>query len=162
MGKKKKRKTGGTTEDGRKIIVRNRKVFYDYHVEETLEAGVSLTGSEVKSCRDGKVSLGDAYATIEGGELWMVNAHIAEYPFSNQFNHHPRRRRKLLMHRREIDRLAVKLTERGFTLAVISMYFRRGKVKVELGLAKGKRAYDKRETIRRKDEKRLQEQSLKR
>ncbi len=161
MGRKKKSKKSSTAADGRKIIVRNRKVFHDYHVEETLEAGVSLLGSEVKSCRDGKASLGDAYATIEGGELWMVNAHIAEYPFSNQFNHDPRRKRKLLMHRREIDRLAVKLKERGFTLAVISLYFRQGKVKAELGLAKGKRAYDKREAIRRKDEKRLQEQGLK-
>lgn len=148
--------------DGRKIIVRNRKVFHDYHVEQIFEAGVSLLGSEVKSCRDGRASLGDAYATIEGGELWLVNAHIAEYPYSHERNHEPRRRRKLLMHRREIERLSVKLKERGFTLAVISLYFKRGKVKAELGLAKGKRAYDKREAIRKKDEKRLQDQTHKR
>lgn len=160
MGKKKKK--SAPSADGRKIIVRNRKVFHDFHVEETFEAGVSLLGSEVKSCRDGRASLSDAYATIEGKELWLVNAHIAEYPFAHQNNHAPMRRRKLLMHRRELDRLAVKIKERGFTLAVISLYFKRGKIKAELGLAKGKRAYDKRETIRKKDEKRLEEQTFKR
>ncbi len=159
MGKKKSKKPAG---DGRKIIVRNRKVFHDYHVEETFEAGLSLLGSEVKSCRDGKASLADAYATLESGELWLVGAHIAEYPFSHARNHDPRRRRKLLMHRREIDRLGVKIKERGYTLVVISLYFKRGKIKAELGLARGKRAHDKREAIRRKDEQRLAEQSLRR
>jgi SsrA-binding protein len=143
--------------DGRKIIAKNRKVRHDYHVEETMEAGVSLVGSEVKSARDGRVSLTDAYAVIEQGEAWLVNAHIAEYPFSHLRNHEPRRRRKLLLHRRELDRLAAKVREKGFTIAVLSMYFKKGKIKVEIGLAKGRRAYDKRESIRRKDEKRLQD-----
>lgn len=148
--------------DGRKIIAKNRKARHEYFVEETFEAGVSLVGSEVKSCRDGKVSLSDAYATIEGGELWLMNVHIAEYVFANQQNHEPRRRRKLLMHRREIQRLTVKIKERGFTLVVLSVYFKSGKVKVELGLARGKRAHDKRETIRKKDEQREAEQLRKR
>lgn len=148
--------------DGRKIIAKNRRARHDYFVEETYEAGVSLLGSEVKSCREGKVNLSDAYATVELGELWLVNAHITEYAFANQFNHEPRRRRKLLMHHREILRLGVKLNERGFTLAVLSMYFLHGKVKVELGLARGKRAHDKREAIREKDERREAEQLRKR
>jgi len=141
--------------DGRKIIATNRKVRHDYHVEETLEAGVSLVGSEVKSARDGRVSLVDAYAVIENKEVWLVNAHIAEYPFAHQQNHAPRRRRKLLLNRREINRLAAKVREKGFTIAVLSMYFKKGKIKVEIGLARGRRAYDKREAIRKKDEKRL-------
>ncbi|MDX9999789.1 MAG: SsrA-binding protein SmpB [Polyangia bacterium] len=154
MGKQKQ----APSADGRKIIAKNRRARHDYFIEETYEAGVSLLGSEVKSCRDGKVSLADAYATVDGGELWLVNAHITEYAFANQFNHDPRRRRKLLMHHREILRLGVKLNERGFTLAVLSLYFLRGKVKAELGLARGKRAHDKRETIRAKDERREAEQ----
>ncbi len=151
MGKKKKK----PAPDGRKIIAKNRKARHDYHVEESAEAGVSLLGSEVKSARDGKVSLTDAYAVIEHGELWLISAHIAEYKFSHARNHEPRRRRKLLMHRREIDRLAAKVREKGFTIIVLSMYFKKGKIKVEIALARGRRAYDKREAIRKKDEKRL-------
>jgi SsrA-binding protein len=151
MGRKKQK----PLPDGRKIIAKNRKARHDYHVEETLEAGVALQGSEVKSARDGRVSLTDAYAVIEQGEAWLMNAHIAEYPFSHMRNHEPRRRRKLLLHRREIDRLVAKVREKGFTITVLSMYFKKGKIKVELGLAKGRRAYDKREAIRKKDEKRL-------
>lgn len=143
------------TPDGRKIIAKNRKVRHDYDVEETLEAGVSLLGSEVKSARAGKVSLVDAYAIIEKGEAWLVHAHIAEYAFSHGRNHEPRRRRKLLLNRREINRLIAKVREKGFTIAVLSMYFKKGKIKVEIGLARGRRAYDKREAIRKKDEKRL-------
>ncbi|MFH2009096.1 MAG: SsrA-binding protein SmpB [bacterium] len=147
--------------DGRKIIAKNKKARYDFFIEETIEAGVSLLGSEVKSARDGRVSLTDAYAVIEKGEVFLVSAHIAELPQANQFNHEPRRKRKLLLHRREIERLIAKVREKGFTLAVLSMYFKRGKIKVEVGLARGKRAYDKRESIRRKDEKRFQDQSAK-
>jgi SsrA-binding protein len=152
VGKKKKKKPAG---DGRKIIAKNRKVRHDYHIEETLEAGVSLQGSEVKSAREGRVSLTDAYAVIEAGEAWLINAHIAEYPFAHARNHEPRRRRKLLLHRREIDRLAAKVREKGFTIVVICVYFKKGRIKVEIALARGKRAYDKREAIRKKDEKRL-------
>jgi len=143
------------TPDGRKIIAKNRKVRHDFDVEETLEAGVSLLGSEVKSARDGKVSLVDAYAIIENGEAWLVHAHIAEYAHAHGRNHEPRRRRKLLLNRREINRLIAKVREKGFTIAVLSMYFKKGKIKVEIGLARGRRAYDKREAIRKKDEKRL-------
>lgn len=152
MGRKKKQKP---SPDGRKIIAKNRKVRHDYHVEESLEAGVSLLGSEVKSARDGRVSLADAYAVIEKGEVWLVHANIAEYPFAHIRNHEPRRRRKLLLNRREITRLAAKVREKGFTIVVISMYFKKGKIKVEIALARGRRAYDKREAIRKKDEKRL-------
>ncbi len=141
--------------DGRKMIAKNRKVRHDFDIDETLEAGVSLLGSEVKSARDGRVSLVDAYAMIENHEVWLVNANIAQYPYSHQLNHEPRRRRKLLLNRREINRLAAKVREKGFTIAVLSMYFKKGKIKVEIGLARGRRAYDKRDAIRKKDEKRL-------
>ena len=144
--------------DGRKIIAKNRKARHDFEVVEVIEAGVSLLGTEVKSARDGRVSLTDAYATIENREVFLVNAHIAEYPFAHQFNHEPRRRRKLLLNRREINRLAAKVREKGFAITVLSMYFLRGKIKVELALARGRRTYDKREAIRRKDEKRSQAQ----
>lgn len=152
MGKKKPK----PTPDGRKMIAKNRKARHDYHVEESLEAGVSLLGSEVKSARDGRVSLTDAYAVIEKGEAWLISAHIAEYPFSHLRNHEPRRKRKLLLHSREIYRLAAKVREKGFTIIVLSMYFKKGKIKVEIALARGRRAYDKREAIRKKDEKRLE------
>jgi len=136
----------------RKAICRNKRAFRDYFITDRVEAGVVLLGSEVKSLRDGRASLRDSsYAEIRHGELFLVNCHIAEYPWSNQFNHEPLRPRKLLMHRAEIRRLAVKLLERGFTLVPLQLYFHRGRVKVELGLAKGKRQYDKRDTVQKRD-----------
>ncbi len=153
MAKKSKKKRSVVT--GR-VIVRNRKAGYDYHLEDRFEAGIALKGSEVKSLRAGKVSLQEAYVELERGELWLVNAHIAEYTFANRQNHTPLRRRKLLMHRIEIVRLGVKIRERGFTLIPLTLYFNpKGKIKVEIALARGKRAHDKREAIKAKDEKRL-------
>ncbi|MBU1535736.1 SsrA-binding protein SmpB [Myxococcota bacterium] len=138
-----------------KVIVRNRKAGFEYHLEERFEAGISLLGSEVKSCRAGKVSLVDAYVEIDRGELWLVNAHIAEYSFANRLNHAPLRKRKLLMHRIEITRLGVKIREKGFTLIPLALYFNpTGKIKVEIALARGKKAHDKRDTIREKDQQR--------
>ena len=136
---------------GHKLVCRNKRAFRDYFISDRLEAGMVLLGSEVKSLRDGRVSLGDSYGEIRGGELFLVGCHISEYPWANQFNHEPLRERKLLMHKREIRRLGVKLNERGFTLVPLQIYFKNGRVKVELGLAKGKRQYDKRDAVRQRD-----------
>ncbi len=144
-------KAKGPPPDGRKIICKNKRAFRDYFISDRYEAGMVLLGSEVKSLRDGRASLGDAYAELRGGELFLVGCHIAEYPWANQFNHEPMRQRKLLMHRAELKRIGVKLLERGFTLVPLQLYFLKGKVKVELGLAKGKRQYDKRESVRQRD-----------
>jgi SsrA-binding protein len=136
----------------RKIICRNKRAFRDYFITDRVEAGLVLVGSEVKSLRDGRASLGEAcYAEVRDGEMFLVGCHIAEYPWANQLNHEPLRTRKLLLRRSEIRKLAVKLVERGFTLVPLELYFRRGRVKVELGLAKGKRQYDKRDAVRKRD-----------
>jgi SsrA-binding protein len=137
--------------DGHKLVCRNKRAYRDYFISETFEAGMVLLGSEVKSLREGRASMGDAYATVREGELFLVGCHIAEYPWANQFNHEPLRERKLLMHRREIRRLGTKVRERGFTLVPLQIYFLKGKAKVQLGLAKGKRMYDKREAVRDRD-----------
>nr|PZN70756.1 MAG: SsrA-binding protein [Bacillota bacterium] len=129
-------------------IAENRKARHDYFVEETYEAGIVLVGSEVKSCRAGRVNLRDAYAQIKDGEIFLLNCHISPFEPANRFNHEPLRPRKLLMHKAEILRLYGKVRERGFTLVPLRLYFnQKGKVKVELALAKGKRAHDKREDI---------------
>lgn len=141
----------------RKIICKNRRAYRDYFIDDTYEAGLVLLGSEVKSLRNGRASMGDSYAEVRGNELFLIACHIAEYPWANQFNHEPLRERKLLMHTAEIKRLSVKLLERGFTLVPLQLYFSKGKVKVELGLAKGKRQYDKREAVRKRDADRDQE-----
>ncbi len=135
---------------GEKLICQNKKAWHDYFIEDRYEAGISLLGSEVKSLRMGKVSLGDSYAKIKNGEIFLVDAHISPYPYANQFNHDPLRPRKLLLHKREIRRLTGKVQEKGFTLIPLRLYFSDGKVKVELGLAKGKKQYDKREVLKRK------------
>ena len=138
----------------KKIITENRKARYEYHVVDTYEAGMVLKGTEVKSLRQGRVNLKDSYASIKDGEVWVHQLHIGAYPFAYYGNHDPLRPRKLLLHRREIDRLYGKLNEQGHTLIPIRMYFKGGKVKIALALAKGKRKHDKREAIRRRDEKR--------
>jgi len=135
-----------------KVVARNRRAFRDYFIEERYEAGLVLKGSEVKSLRTARVSLSDAYLEEEGRELFLVGCHISPYPFANIHNHEPRRRRKLLMHRQEIDKLARKLNERGFTAVPLSIYFKQGVAKVEIGLARGKRQVDKRHDIRKRDE----------
>jgi SsrA-binding protein len=136
---------------GVKIISENRKARFHYHILEKFEGGLVLVGSEVKSLRDGKADLADSYAEVKNGELWLVNCHIAPYSGANQFNHEPMRPRKVLMHRREIDRLMGKVQEKGLTLVPLSLYFKGGRAKVDLGLGKGKKAFDKRETIKRRE-----------
>ena len=144
-----------------KPICSNRKAYHEYHIEETFEAGLVLTGTEVKSLREGKANLKDSYAKIKEGELFLINAHISPYSCGNIFNHDPKRDRKLLMHKREINRLLGKVKERGYTLVALSMYFdKRNRAKMEIALAKGKTLYDKRESIKRKDEKRIREREL--
>lgn len=144
-----------------KIVCVNRQARYNYFIDETYEAGLVLVGSEVKSLRDGKVNLVDSYAQIRHGEAFLINAHISPYAGANQFNHEPTRTRKLLLHGREIERLTGKTKERGLTLIPLKLYFKGGRAKIELGLARGKKLYDKRETLRRKVAEREVERSLK-
>jgi SsrA-binding protein len=136
---------------GRKLIAQNRKARHDYAVLDVYEAGVMLTGTEVKSLRLGRASLVDAFATIDDGQVYLRNLHIPEYEQGSWTNHEPRRVRKLLLHRGEIERLIGKTKESGLTLVPLSMYFSQGKVKVELALARGKRSYDKRQDLARRD-----------
>jgi SsrA-binding protein len=136
---------------GRKIIASNRKARHDYSILETVEAGVMLTGTEVKSLRLGRASLVDGFASIDNGEVFLHGVHIPEYDRGSWTNHEPRRVRKLLLHRDEIDRLLGKTREGGLTLVPLAIYFSSGKVKVELALARGKRAYDKRQDLARRD-----------
>jgi SsrA-binding protein len=136
---------------GRTVVAQNRKARHNYFIEETMEAGLSLTGTEVKSLRAGRASLVDGFATISDDELWLRNVHIAEYAEGTWTNHAPRRARKLLMHRLEIDKIAGRLREGGLALIPLSLYFTDGRVKVELGLARGKKEYDKRQTMAKRD-----------
>ncbi|MBE7189905.1 SsrA-binding protein SmpB [Jatrophihabitans endophyticus] len=136
---------------GRKIIAQNRKARHDYAVVDTYEAGVVLTGTEVKSLRLGRASLVDGFATIDDGEIYLHNVHIPEYEQGSWTNHEPRRVRKLLLHRGEIERLVGKTKESGLTLVPLALYFSNGKVKVEIALARGKRSYDKRQDLARRD-----------
>lgn len=133
------------------VVSTNKKAYHDYSIEETYEAGISLLGTEVKSMREGRVNLKDSYAVIKGNEIFLFNCHISPYSHGNIQNHDPLRTRKLLLHRREIDKLWGKLSQRGFTLIPLRIYFRRGKAKVEIGLVKGKRKYEKREALKEKE-----------
>jgi SsrA-binding protein len=137
-----------------KIIAKNKKARFDYFIYDEYEAGISLKGSEVKALRMGKASLKDAYATIKNGEVFIYQMNISQYPFAYYSNHQPKRPRKLLLHKQEIKRLIGKTQEKGFTLIPINLYFKGSKVKLAIGLAKGKQKYDKRQTIRQRDEKR--------
>lgn len=141
--------------------MRNRKAHREYQIHETLEAGISLVGSEVKSLRESHGSIGEAYIDIRRGEAWLIGATIKEYPWANQFNHEPDRERRLLLHKREIARLAIKVQQRGFTLIPLSIYLKKGHIKVELGLATGKKLYEKRDATREADAKREIERALK-
>jgi SsrA-binding protein len=140
--------------EGIKIIAVNRKARFDYAVDDTYECGIELLGTEVKSFRDGKISFPDAWAEVVNGEVWLRSLRIAENPFSSIFNHDPDRKKKLLLHREEIKRIARRVDEKGYTLIPLSFYFKKGRVKVELGLCKGKKSYDKRADIRERDIKR--------
>ncbi len=135
----------------KKIITNNKKAFHDYFILETFEAGIALKGTEVKSVKQGKINLKDSYAKIKNGELFLFNAHISPYKHGNLFNHEPTRTRKLLLHKKEIDRIAGKINEKGLTLIPLKIYQKKGLIKVELGLGKGKKIHDKREEIKRKD-----------
>ena len=148
--------------EGIKIVVKNRKARFNYDISERIEAGIVLVGSEVKSMRDGRVSMGDSYARFMDGELWLVGCHISEYPFANRFNHEPLRPRKLLLHKRELKRLTGKVIESGYSLVPLCIYFRKGKVKIELGLGKGRKLHDKRHEIKRRDMQRDAERDWKR
>ena len=134
-----------------KTVATNRKAFHNYHIGDSIEAGIALTGSEIKSVRSGRVSLGDAYVRPEQGELWLINAHIARYEASSYLSHEPKRPRKLLLHRKEINNLASKVSEKGLTLVPTRLYIKGSIAKVEIALAKGKRLYDKREAISRRE-----------
>jgi SsrA-binding protein len=138
-------------ESGRKLIAQNRRARHDYAIEDVYEAGLVLTGTEVKSLRAGQASLTDGYAVIKDGELWLQNVHIPEYTQGTWTNHEPRRARKLLLHRGEIARLVGKTREGGRTLIPLALYFKDGKAKVEIALARGKKAYDKRQTLAARD-----------
>lgn len=139
---------------GEKAITVNRKAWHEYFIEDKYEAGIALTGTEVKSLRRGKINLTDSYAQIKNGEAWLMQAHISPYEEGNIFNHEPRRKRKLLLHKEEIRKLFSKTAEKGFSLIPTRMYFSKGKVKVEIALAKGKKLYDKRDSLSEKQAKR--------
>ncbi len=136
---------------GGKVLASNRKARHDYIIEDSIEAGIVLTGTEIKSVRAGRVNLQDSFAVIRNGEAWLVGAHISPYTHGNRENHEPRRERKLLMHRYEIARLASKVQEKGWTLVPLEIHLRDGRAKVEIGLARGKKLYDKRESIAKRD-----------
>ena len=134
-----------------KTVATNRKAYHNYHLGDSVEAGIALTGSEIKSIRAGRVSLGDAYVRPEAGELWLLNAHIARYEASSYLSHEPTRPRKLLLHRKQIDSLTSKVLEKGFTLVPLKLYIKDSIAKVEVALARGKKLYDKRESITRRE-----------
>ena len=143
------------------MITVNRKAYHNYHIQESIEAGIVLKGSEIKSIRAGKVNLSDAYARPENGELWLYNSHIAPYDAASYNTHEPLRPRKLLLHRKEIDILTSKVVQKGLTLVPLKLYIKHGMAKLELGVAKGKKVYDKREAIARRDADREIERALK-
>ncbi|MER7131119.1 SsrA-binding protein SmpB [Streptosporangium saharense] len=147
-------------ETGRKIIAQNKRAWHDYHIEDTYEAGLVLQGTEVKSLRLGRASLIDGYAVLKDGEAWLINVHIPEYTMGTWTNHAARRTRKLLLHRKEIDKLVAKTKEGGLTLVPLAIYFKDGKAKVELGLAKGKKDWDKRQTLAENQAKREMARAL--
>ena len=147
--------------EANRVLARNRKARHEYTIDETCEAGLALVGSEVKSIRDGKVTLVDAYGLIEGDQAWLCELDIGVYAFAHARNHDPRRRRKLLLHRGEIDRLAGKVREKGLTLVPLSLYEKRGRVKVELALVHGKQEYDRREDVRKREDQRDIDRAMK-
>jgi SsrA-binding protein len=148
--------------DGYKVVCDNRQARYLYEILETYEAGIQLTGTEVKSIRAGRVNLQDGYALLRNGEVWLTNAHISPYNASGQyFNHEPRRTRKLLLHRQEIRKLIGKVEQQGLTLVPLKMYFKRGRVKVSIALGKGKKLHDKRDDLKKRQDKRDIERAMK-
>lgn len=152
MAKKKSdKKSSNKSNSDIKLIARNRRAFHEYEILDQIECGIVLVGTEVKSLRDSHASLEEAYAKLKDGELWLIGCEIPEYPMGNLMNHKPKRPRKLLLHRREIDKFAGKATQQGFTLVPLKMYFREGRAKVEIAVAKGKQLHDKREAKKKAD-----------
>jgi SsrA-binding protein len=145
-----------------KVIATNRKAYHDYFLQDTQEAGIALTGTEIKSVRAGRVNLRDSYVQIRNGEAWLMNVHIAPYAAGSRENPDPRRDRKLLLHRREIARLQNAVQEKGFTIVPLRLYLKNNRAKVEIALARGKKLYDKREALAKKEAQRMMEQELKR
>ena len=144
----------GKSEGGIKLLAYNKKARFNYTIDESFECGIVLMGTEVKSIKDGRFSFADSYALVENDELWLIAFHITQYVFGNRINHDPLRRRKLLVHKKEINRLRRIVDEKGLTLVPLKFYLKRGIVKCELGIAKGKKLFDKRDDIRKKDQKR--------
>jgi SsrA-binding protein len=150
------------SEDGRRVVLRNRKALHEYEVLDTYEAGLVLVGSEVKSLREGKASFTDAFARVEGGEAWLHNLHITPYESATLDAPDPTRKRKLLLHAQEIERLAAATTQKGLTLVPLDLYFRRGHAKITLALARGKKLHDRRETLKREAMRREAERAMER
>ena len=149
--------------DKRKVVAENRRARFDYFVEDRFEAGIALVGTEVKALRQGEGSIAESYATVDGDEIWLINSHIPEYSHGNRLNHEPRRQRKLLLSKRQIAKINGAITRQGLTLVPLSIYFNgRGRAKVELALARGKKVHDKRETVKERDWKREQQRLLRR
>lgn len=161
-GKDKKSSKGKGDDKNERIIADNRKARHNYTVLDTLECGIVLVGSEVKSLRVGGLSLDEAYGRVDGDEVWLLGANIAEYMYSHALNHEPKRRRKLLMHRREVHKFAGQALEKGLTLVPLKMYFKEGRAKVLLGICKGKQKHDKRESIKQRDTKREIDRAMRR
>ncbi len=163
MAKSGKQKTQKFDPDAKQIVATNRRARFDYEIVDTFEAGIQLVGPEVKSLRDGRANLGDAYATIHRGEAWLEKLHISPYEPATRANpSDPQRRRKLLLHRREIDRLDGRIAEKGLTLVPLTIYFLRGRAKVELALARGKQRHDKRHSIREREMNRETQRAMRR
>ncbi|MBN1286920.1 MAG: SsrA-binding protein SmpB [Anaerolineae bacterium] len=160
MAKKASKKKVVVSSDGRKVVATNRKARHDYELGDAYEAGVVLVGTEIKSIREGRVNLRDSYVEPRDGELWLINAHIAIYEPARE-NHDPRRPRKLLLHRREIERIAARIAERGYTVVPTLLYLKKGRVKVEIAMARGKRQYDKRATLQAEQSRRDIDRALK-
>jgi len=152
-------KPSGAGDEGRKVVVRNRRARHEYEVLETVEAGLVLQGTEVKSLRDGKANLQDAFARFDRGELWLLGMHVSPYEQGNRFNHDPLRARKLLLHRNEMRRLIGKVEQKGLTLVPLEVYFRRGIAKVTLALVRGKQLHDKRQDLKQRDAQREMERA---
>ena len=150
------------TKEDKKVLLTNKRARHDYFVEDSFEAGMVLQGSEVKSLREAKAVLSDAYATVKNGEAWLINMQVTEYPWANRWNHEPKRDRKLLLHRREIEKLDAAVATQGYTALPLEVYLKNGKLKVLIGVCRGKKQYDKRQDERRKEAAREVEAALKR
>ena len=147
-------------ERGRTVIASNRRARHDYHIDDVYEAGIVLMGTEVKALRAGRASLAEAFATVSDGEVWLERVHIPEYSQGTWTNHEPRRKRKLLLHRDEIEKIAEQTRERGMTIVPLALYFKDGRVKVELGVARGKKTYDKRQALRERQDRREADRAM--